>query len=112
MIAAMLAAPIALVGSAIILGKAEKPARTSLEGSRPLIPTPTSPAKAATMTRSMREWLRGHARMLDILVGLAFGLIFLWKGLGVLVGQRRNAQARGEGSGMLSSGRSDFWSRM
>jgi threonine/homoserine/homoserine lactone efflux protein len=45
-----------------------------------------SPAKAATSTRTMSEWLLGHARMLEIVVGLAFGVIFLWKGLAVLIG--------------------------
>jgi hypothetical protein len=45
-----------------------------------------SPAKAATTTWTMSEWVLGHARMLEIVVGSAFGVIFLWKGLGVLIG--------------------------
>jgi hypothetical protein len=45
-----------------------------------------SPQKAGATTRSMSEWLLDHARMLEIVVGLAFGVIFLWKGMAVLVG--------------------------
>jgi threonine/homoserine/homoserine lactone efflux protein len=42
--------------------------------------------KAGATTRAMSEWLLDHARILEIVVGLAFGVIFLWKGLAVLVG--------------------------
>jgi 4-amino-4-deoxy-L-arabinose transferase-like glycosyltransferase len=43
-----------------------------------------SPEKGGRMSRLMSEKLLDHARMLEIVVGLAFGVIFLWKGLTAL----------------------------
>ena len=34
----------------------------------------------------MSGWLLDHSRMLEIVVGLGFGVLFLWKGLAVLLG--------------------------
>jgi threonine/homoserine/homoserine lactone efflux protein len=45
-----------------------------------------SPEKAGNTTRSMSAWLLDHARVLEIVVGVAFGVIFLWKGVSALLG--------------------------
>jgi Sap, sulfolipid-1-addressing protein len=50
----------------------------------PILMSLVSPKSAATMTRTMSDWLLGHARALEIVVGLAFGVIFTVKGLAVL----------------------------
>ncbi len=44
-----------------------------------------SPEKAGSSMRRMSGWLLDHARVLEIVVGLGFGAIFLWKGLTVLL---------------------------
>jgi hypothetical protein len=32
----------------------------------------------------MTEWIMGHTRVIEIVVGLGFGAVFLWKGIGGL----------------------------
>ena len=44
-----------------------------------------SPERAGPFLRRMSEWILGHGRQLEIVVGLGFGALFLWKGLAVLV---------------------------
>jgi threonine/homoserine/homoserine lactone efflux protein len=51
----------------------------------PAVAYQLSPARATPMLRGMSEWIMGHARSLEIVTGGGLGLIFLFKGLTVLV---------------------------
>ena len=44
-----------------------------------------SPARASKLLGRRTEWILGNSRMLEIVVGLGFGAVFLWKGLAVLL---------------------------
>ena len=52
----------------------------------PIVMYLVAPEKAGTSMRSMSGWLLDHSRMLEIVVGLGFGVLLLWKGLAVLLG--------------------------
>lgn len=45
-----------------------------------------APEKAGGSMRRVSGWLLDRSRMLEIVVGLGFGVLFLWKGLAVLLG--------------------------
>jgi threonine/homoserine/homoserine lactone efflux protein len=44
-----------------------------------------SPAWASRSMQRMSGWLLDHSRTLEIVVGVGFGVLFLWKGLAVLL---------------------------
>jgi threonine/homoserine/homoserine lactone efflux protein len=44
-----------------------------------------SPARAAKLLEGMTEWILRNSRMIEIVVGLAFGVLFLSKGLSALL---------------------------
>jgi threonine/homoserine/homoserine lactone efflux protein len=50
----------------------------------PLVLFLASPARASARLAQMIEWMMGHSRALEIWIGLAFGVIFLAKGIGGL----------------------------
>jgi Sap, sulfolipid-1-addressing protein len=43
------------------------------------------PQRAGKLLGGMTEWIMGNSRRVEIVTGLAFGVLFLWKGLAVLV---------------------------
>ena len=43
------------------------------------------PKRAVPMLGRLTEWIMGNSRMIEIVVGLGFGVYFLGKGLVVLV---------------------------
>jgi threonine/homoserine/homoserine lactone efflux protein len=43
-----------------------------------------SPARSGKVLRRMSEWLLGHSRGLEIVVGLGFGAVFLGKGISTI----------------------------
>ncbi len=43
------------------------------------------PQRAGKLLGGMTEWIMGNSRRVEIVTGLAFGALFLWKGLAVLV---------------------------
>ncbi len=43
------------------------------------------PKKASSLLAAMTEWIMSNSRMLEIVVGLGFGVLFLYKGLVVLL---------------------------
>ena len=47
----------------------------------PAVGYAVSPVRSARGLRRMSDWLLGHSRMLEIVVGLGFGAIFLAKGV-------------------------------
>jgi threonine/homoserine/homoserine lactone efflux protein len=51
----------------------------------PMIIYLASPARANTLLGRMIEWMLGNSRALEIWIGLAFGAIFLAKGIGELM---------------------------
>jgi len=50
----------------------------------PLVLYLVSPARAKTRLAQMIEWMLGNSRKLEIWIGLAFGILFLVKGIGGL----------------------------
>jgi threonine/homoserine/homoserine lactone efflux protein len=43
------------------------------------------PARAARLLEGMTAWILRNSRKIEIVVGLAFGVLFLWKGLSALL---------------------------
>jgi len=43
------------------------------------------PGRAGKLLGGMTEWIMSNSRRVEIVTGLAFGVLFLWKGLAVLV---------------------------
>lgn len=43
-----------------------------------------SPQRSGLLLSRMSEWLLGHSRMLEIVVGIGFGAIFVAKGIAAL----------------------------
>jgi hypothetical protein len=50
----------------------------------PAILYAVSPQRSGTALRGMSDWLLGHSRMLEIVVGIGFGAIFVAKGIASL----------------------------
>jgi threonine/homoserine/homoserine lactone efflux protein len=50
----------------------------------PAILYAVSPQRSGALLRGMSDWLLGHSRMLEIVVGIGFGAIFLAKGIASL----------------------------
>lgn len=50
----------------------------------PAIAYGLSPERSGRALRRMSGWLLGHSRMLEIVVGIGFGAVFLVKGIGAL----------------------------
>jgi len=44
-----------------------------------------APQRAGKMLTAMTEWIVSNSRRVEIVTGLAFGVLFLWKGLAVLL---------------------------
>ncbi len=72
-IAAPAAAPIALVVSALSVYY------------MPALIYMVVPKKASSLLARMTEWILANSRMIEIVVGLGFGAMFLYKGLVVLL---------------------------
>ncbi len=51
----------------------------------PVLVYVAAPGRAGPLLRRMTAWMLTNSRMLEIVVGLAFGALFLWKGLAVLL---------------------------
>lgn len=47
----------------------------------PVVVYMISPSRAGSGLRRMSDWILGHSKSLEIGVGLAFGIGFLWKGI-------------------------------
>jgi hypothetical protein len=58
--------------------------RTAETPYRPALVYTATPARSARILRAMTEWIMGHTRVIEIVVGLGFGAVFLWKGIGGL----------------------------
>jgi hypothetical protein len=43
-----------------------------------------SPERSGKVLRGMSEWLLGHSKLLEIVVGIGFGAIFLIKGISTI----------------------------
>jgi Sap, sulfolipid-1-addressing protein len=50
----------------------------------PAILYAVSPQRSDAVLRGMSDWLLGHSRMLEIVVGIGFGAIFVGKGIASL----------------------------
>jgi hypothetical protein len=51
----------------------------------PAVMCAVAPQRAGKMLSEMTEWIVSNSRMVEIVTGLAFGALFLWKGLAVLL---------------------------
>lgn len=51
----------------------------------PAVMYAVAPQRAGKMLNEMTEWIVSNSRLVENVTGLAFGALFLWKGLAVLV---------------------------
>jgi hypothetical protein len=43
-----------------------------------------TPGRSARILGAMTEWIMSHGKAVEIVVGIGFGAVFLWKGIGGL----------------------------